>query len=194
MKKSDKKVLIDQLTEQFNSHQFFYFADDSSINVEGISKLRRMCFEKGVKYKVAKNSLIQKALEASNKNAEGIYPTLKGASAVMFSDGANTPAKIIKEFRGDGTRPVFKSAFVDEEIYTGDNNLMTLVNLKSRDELIGDVILLLQSPIQRVMGALKNHTENGAPTETPTPPSEEPTPTVEPTPDAPTEEATDIAA
>lgn len=156
MKKPEKKQLIDQLTEQFNNYNFFYFADDSSINVENISKLRRMCFEKGIPYKVAKNSLIQKALEASNKDAQGLFVSLKGSTAVMFSETANAPAKLLKEFRKDGTKPSLKSAFLDSEIYIGDNQLNVLASLKSRNEMIGDIIGLLQSPIQNVMSALLN--------------------------------------
>jgi len=154
MNKQEKKQVIDQLTEQFNQYNFFYFADDSSLNAESTSKLRRMCFEKGIPYKVAKNSLIKKALEASNKDASELFVSLKGASAVLFSETSNGPAKLIKEYRKDGERPILKSAFVDAEIYIGDNQLKALVALKSRNELIGDVIGLLQSPIKRVLGGL----------------------------------------
>jgi large subunit ribosomal protein L10 len=156
MNKSEKKQLIDQLTEKFNNYSFFYFADDSSLNVAAISQLRRMCFEKGIPYKVAKNTLIIKALEASNKNAEEIFGSLKGSTAILYSDTANAPAKLLKEFRKDGDRPILKSAFLDNEIYIGDNQLSVLASLKSRNELIGDIIGLLQSPIQTVIGALEN--------------------------------------
>ena len=100
------------------------------------------------------NSLIEKALKASNKNAEELFVSLKGASAVMFSETSNGPAKLIKEYRKDGKRPILKSAFVDAEIYIGDNQLASLVALKSRNELIGDIIGLLQSPMKRVLGGM----------------------------------------
>jgi len=156
MNKSEKKQLIDQLTEKFNNNTFFYFADDSTLNVAAVSKLRRMCFEKGITYKVAKNTLIIKALEASNKDASEMFASLKGSTAIMFSDTANAPAKLLKEFRQDAEKPALKSAFLDAEIYIGDNQLAMLASLKSRNELIGDIIGLLQSPIQNVIGALQN--------------------------------------
>ena len=157
MNKSEKKQLIDQLTEQFNNYSFFYFTDDSSLNVASISKLRRMCFEKGIPYKVAKNTLIIKAMEASNKDASEMFATLKGSTAIMYSETANAPAKLLKEFRKNGSdRPILKSAFLDSEIYIGDAQLAVLASLKSRNEMIGDIVGLLLSPIQNVIGALQN--------------------------------------
>lgn len=139
-----------------NTH--FYLTDTSGLTVEKTSKLRRMCFEKDVKIMVVKNTLLSKAMEKTgNPIYEPFHDTLKGTTAIMFSAVANAPAKIIKEFRiGGGDKPTVKSAWVEESVYIGANQLDTLANIKSKNEMIGEIIGLLQSPAKTVIGALKN--------------------------------------
>ncbi|MEM9991241.1 MAG: 50S ribosomal protein L10 [Bacteroidota bacterium] len=156
MTRAEKTQAIEQLKEKFGSTDFFYIADASTMTVEEVTKFRRACFEKGVEVKVVKNTLAKKALEATNedKGYEGIYDALKGPSALLFTDTANVPAKIIKEFRGDKEYPILKAAYIDTSVYTGDDQLEALASIKSKEELIGDVLMLLQSPMKNLVGAL----------------------------------------
>jgi large subunit ribosomal protein L10 len=157
MKKEEKDKIIDGLVENFKAYNNFYFTDISNITVEKANKLRRSCFSKNVKVKVAKNSLIKKALrKIDENNYNDLFVTLKGSTAIMFSDAANMPAKVIKEFRKTNDRPILKSAFIDSSIFTGDNQLDVLSALKSKNELIGEIIGLLQSPAQNVISALQS--------------------------------------
>jgi large subunit ribosomal protein L10 len=157
MKKEDKNKIIDSLVESFNSCNNYYFTDISNITVEKANKLRRSCFSKNVKVKVAKNSLIKKALlRIDENNFNELFGTLKGSTAILFSETANMPAKVIKEFRKTSDRPILKSAFIDSSIFTGDNQLDALASLKSKNELIGEIIGLLQSPAQNVISALQS--------------------------------------
>ncbi|MFA8451239.1 MAG: 50S ribosomal protein L10 [Bacteroidales bacterium] len=156
MTKEQKKQLIDSLAEQLTSYNNFYFADISELNAEDTSKLRRLCHKKEVKLTVVKNTLLRKALEQSNKDAEELFGTLKGNTSVMFCEVGNAPAKLIKEFRKESEKPILKGAFVEESIYVGDDQLEVLVNIKSKNELIGDVITLLQSPAKNVISALQS--------------------------------------
>jgi large subunit ribosomal protein L10 len=156
MKKEEKKVIIDALAEQLKQMPTFYLADVSGLNAENTSKLRRVCFEKKVKLVVAKNTLLKKALERNNFAETDIFKVLEGSTAVMFTEVANEPAKVIKEFGSQYGKPVLKGAYVQESLYIGAATLDALVNIKSRDELIGDVIGLLQSPVQRVISALQS--------------------------------------
>lgn len=157
MKKEDKDKIIDSLVESFKSCNNYYFTDISNITVEKANKLRRSCFSKNVKIKVAKNSLIKKALQKIDENNyNDLFVTLKGSTAIMFSEAANMPAKVIKEFRKTNDRPILKSAFIDSSIFTGDNQLDVLFALKSKNELIGEIIGLLQSPAQNVISALQS--------------------------------------
>jgi large subunit ribosomal protein L10 len=157
MKKEDKNKIIDSLVESFNSCNNYYFTDISNITVETANKLRRSCFDKNVKVKVAKNSLIKKALQKIDENSfNDIFSTLKGSTAIMFSETSNIPAKVIKEFRKKNDRPILKSAFIDASIFTGDNQLDALAALKSKNELIGEIIGLLQSPAKNVISALQS--------------------------------------
>ncbi|HKR04374.1 MAG TPA: 50S ribosomal protein L10 [Bacteroidia bacterium] len=157
MKKEDKDKIIDSLVESFKSCNNYYFTDISNITVEKANKLRRSAFGKNVKVKVAKNSLIKKALQKIDENSfNDLFVTLKGSTAIMFSDVANMPAKVIKEFRKTNDRPILKSAFIDSSVFTGDNQLDTLASLKSKNELIGEIIGLLQSPAQNVISALQS--------------------------------------
>lgn len=156
MTKAEKQVTIDALTSKFNESTFFYVADTSGLTVEQVSKLRRICFEKGIKLQVAKNTLIKKALVAGGKYTDEFEPVLHGTSAIMFSDTGNIPARVIKDFRGDKEIPKLKAAYIDSAIFVGDNQIDTLVALKSKEELIGEIIGLLQSPAKNVISALKS--------------------------------------
>lgn len=158
MKKEDKALVIDQLKEKFSESQFFYITDSSELTVEQVNKFRGLCFEKGVEMKVVKNTLVQKALEAVGTDGqyEELYGALKGPTALMFTNTANVPAKLIEEFRKTNEKPLVKAAYIDSSVFLGDESLKGLAALKSKEELIGDVIALLQSPAKNVISALKS--------------------------------------
>ena len=158
MTREDKSAVIDQLKDKFSSATFFYIADSSELNVEQINKFRGLCYEKGVEMSVVKNTLIKKALEAveSENNYDELYDALKGPSSLMFADVANSPAKVIEEFRKSFEKPVLKAAYIDSSIYLGDESLKALASMKSKEELIGDIVLLLQSPAKNVVSALNS--------------------------------------
>lgn len=156
MKSSDKKVIIDKLQEQIDSYNHFYLADISGLNAEVTSNLRRLCFNQNVKLVVVKNTLLRKALEKSNKNVEEIYDALKGNTSVMFTENANVPAKLIKDFSKKHKKPLLKAAYVEETVYMGENQLDALIAVKSKNELIADVVALLQSPMKTVIGQLQS--------------------------------------
>jgi large subunit ribosomal protein L10 len=159
MKKEDKGRIINGLTEQLKQYPHFYLTDIEALNAERTSKLRRECFKREVKFVLVKNTLLKKAMD----NVEGtdyseLYSVLKGNTAVLFANIANAPARLIKDFtkdvRGDDVKPKLKGAYVQEGIYT-EHDLEVLATIKSRDELIGDVIGLLQSPIKNLVSALQ---------------------------------------
>jgi len=158
MTRSDKGQMIEMLKEKFADSQYFYFADSSALTVEQINKLRGLCFEKGIEVKVIKNTLAKKALEAQGeeKGFAPLYETLSGPTTVFFADTANAPAKIIKEFRTTFDKPILKSAYIDSDVFIGDDQLEMLASLKSKEELLGEVITLLQSPAKNVISALKS--------------------------------------
>lgn len=156
MKREEKDEIINSLTEQLASFNNFYITDISSLTVEKANKLRRICFSKGVKLKVAKNTLIKKAMEKSGNTYESVFSALKGTSAIMFSEMGNVPAKIIKEFRRESDKPILKAAYIDSSVFIGDNQLDNLYNLKSKNELIGEIIGLLQFPAKNVISALQS--------------------------------------
>lgn len=159
MKRSEKQAIIDNLVQEINSYNHFYLADIADLNSEASTSLRRLCYQKDVKLVVVKNTLLKRALEASEKNAEELYDALKGNTSLMFSDTGNVPAKLIKDFRSKNKKlekPVFKAAYVEESIYVGEDQLEALINVKSKEELIGDVISLLQSPAKNVISALQS--------------------------------------
>jgi large subunit ribosomal protein L10 len=156
MKSSEKATIIDSLVEQINSSNHFYLADISELNAADTSDLRRICFKQNVKLVVVKNTLLRKALEKSEKQAEGLYEILKGSTSVMFTDQGNVPAKLIKDFRKKHPKPLLKGAFVEESVYIGDDQLEALVAVKSKNELIADVVALLQSPIKTVLSQLQS--------------------------------------
>lgn len=158
MRKEEKQQNIDILTEEFRNTEQFYLTDSSGLTVAEMNKLRRMCFEKGVTFKVAKNTFIKKALESIDNDYEEIYQLLHGTTAVMISDNANMPAKIIKDFRKQNAeKPVIlKGAWIGAAVFIGDDKLDDLIKLKSKEELIGEIIGLLQSPAKNVISALKS--------------------------------------
>jgi large subunit ribosomal protein L10 len=156
MTREEKNVAIQDLTETLKNNKNIYLADISGLDADASSRLRRLCFTRNVKIQVVKNTLLRKAMERSEMEFGGIYDQLKGNSSIMISETGNAPAKVIEEFRKKEDRPIFKAAYVEEAIYIGEENLNALVNLKSREELIGDVILLLQSPAKNVVSGLKS--------------------------------------
>ncbi|MCU0327544.1 MAG: 50S ribosomal protein L10 [Chitinophagales bacterium] len=156
MKKHEKQELIDNLAKRFEEAQYFYFIDESTLNAAQTSSLRRKAFESEIQYSVVKNTLIKKALEKSNKGSEELYSVLKGPTAVFFSSSSNAIAKMIKEYRKEKAKPELKAAYIDSDIFVGDDQLKSLINLKSKNELIGEIIGLLQSPIKNVVSGLQN--------------------------------------
>ncbi|HPE86673.1 MAG: 50S ribosomal protein L10 [Bacteroidia bacterium] len=157
MNRDEKQQHIDSLAEQLEANSYIYLTDTSELNAQTESNLRRMCNKKNVKLQVVKNTLLKKAMEKSQKDFSGIYPVLKGQTAMMFGEAGNSPAKLIKEFRKEGnTKPLLKGAYVEEMVYLGEENLETLVNIKSKNELLADVIFLLQSPARNLIGALQS--------------------------------------
>jgi large subunit ribosomal protein L10 len=156
MRKEDKNTIIQALTEQLTVNPNFYLTDISDLNAENTAKLRRLCFSRDIKLLVVKNTLLRKAMENSGKDMSELYDALKGATSVMFSETGNAPAKLIKEFRKTSNRPILKAAFVEEASYIGDDQLDFLVNVKSRLDLIADLVALLQSPAKNVIGALQS--------------------------------------
>ena len=156
MTRDEKNKIIDSLVATLSTYSSFYITDIEALNSEKSSKLRRLCFNKNVQIKVAKNSLIEKALGKMEGDFTQMLPTLKGSSAIMTAEIPNVPAKVIKEFRKTSDRPILKSAYIDSSVFVGDNLLDSLVALKSKEELVGDLIGLLQSPAQNVISALQS--------------------------------------
>jgi large subunit ribosomal protein L10 len=157
MTKDEKNKIIDSLVDSFNACSNFYVTDIATLNSEKTSKLRRLCYTKNIKINVAKNTLIKQALQKIDpENYKPLFPAFKGTSAIMFSETANLPAKLIKEFRRESDRPILKGAYIESSVFMGDNQLDALVGLKSKNELIGDIIGLLQSPAKNVLGALQS--------------------------------------
>ncbi len=156
MRKEEKNQLIDSITEQLNSNNTIYLADTSELNAEATSNLRRLCFKQDIKLMVVKNTLLKRAMENSEKDLEELYEALVGPTSLMFSEAGNAPAKLIKEFRKKAERPALKGAYVEEVSYLGDDQLEMLINIKSKNELIADVIALLQSPAKNVISGLQS--------------------------------------
>lgn len=158
MKKEEKSQVIDSLVEQLANNSHFYLTDVASLTAEKTSQLRRLCFKKNIKLLVVKNSLLQKAMErsAGKDYKEIIDNALKGSTAIMFSEVGSDPAKLIKEFRQKNDKPILKAAYVEESTYIGDNQLEALASIKSKNELIGEIIGLLQSPAKNVISGLKS--------------------------------------
>ena len=165
MNKEQKQEVIEALKSKFSQYSNFYITDTERLSVSQITTLRRHCFDKQVEMKVAKNTLIKKALESlDSEKYAGVYDSLQQVTALMFSESPKDPAVIISSFRKEqnGDRPVLKAAFLNGDIFVGDNQLINLTKIKTKNELIGEVIGLLMSPIQRVIGALQNRPETAA--------------------------------
>jgi large subunit ribosomal protein L10 len=168
MTKQQKNEVIEVLKEKFNQYSNFYITDTESLSVAQVTNLRRTCFNKQVELKVAKNTLIKKALESLDaEKYAGVYDSLHKVTALMFSDNPKEPALIISSFRKEAKseKPVLKAAYINGDVFTGDNQLTALTNIKTKNELIGEVIGLLQSPAKRVLAALLHHHESSASTE-----------------------------
>ncbi|MDR2223484.1 MAG: 50S ribosomal protein L10 [Flavobacteriaceae bacterium] len=156
MTREQKAVAIEDLKVKLADANILYIADISGLNADTTANLRRACFKANIKLEVVKNTLLAKAMEASDKNYEELPSTLKGNSAILIADVANAPAKVIKDFRKKSDTPALKGAYINEEVYVGDNQLDALVAIKSKEEVIAEIIGLLQSPAQRVISALQN--------------------------------------
>jgi large subunit ribosomal protein L10 len=156
MRKEEKTQLIEALAEKLNNVSSFYLTDISNLNVETTNKLRRLCFKRNIEVSMVKNTLLKKAMEKTGKEFEQLYDVLTGSTSIMFAEVAKDPAKLIQEFRKTSPKPILKAAYVQESIFVGDDQLTALINIKSKNELIGDVIWMLQSPMNNVMSALQS--------------------------------------
>ncbi len=156
MTREEKAIVIQDLTKQLADNPTIYLADISGLNAIETSALRRACFKANIKLAVVKNTLLEKAMEASEKEFGELPEVLKGNTSLMFSEVSNGPAKVIKNFRKKSKRPLLKGAFIEEAIYVGDDQLDALVSIKSKEEMIGEVIGLLQSPAKNVISGLKS--------------------------------------
>ncbi len=158
MTRDQKAQVFEDLKEKLSTAEYFYIADASTMSVAETNELRAAAYQEGVTIQVVKNTLARKALEsvANERNFDELYGTLHGPTAVMFTESAKAPAKVIKAFRKSHDRPILKAAYIDTAIYLGDDQVDALTKLKSREELIGDVIMLLQSPMQTLLGQIKS--------------------------------------
>ena len=156
MTREEKSRAITEITDVLSQNEIIYLTDISGLSSVETSNLRRMCFKSGVKLKVMKNTLLEKAMTSSDKDFGDLLETLKGNTSVMLSDIGNAPAKVIKDFRKKSDKPILKGAIIENDIYLGDEQLEILFAIKSKEEIIGDIILLLQSPAKNVISALKS--------------------------------------
>ena len=158
MTREEKTATIEELKEKFEKSPFFYVTDSSTLTVESVNKLRALLFEKGIEMRVVKNTLVKKALESApeDKNYAPLMDTLVGPTALMFTEVANSPARVIKEFRKDAKRPMIKAAYIDSAVFIGDEQIEILGKLKSKEELVGEIIGLLQSPARNVISSLQS--------------------------------------
>ncbi|MDR2841123.1 MAG: 50S ribosomal protein L10 [Paludibacter sp.] len=158
MKKEDKSIIIEQLKKTVGGYAHFYLADIGGLNAAETSELRQVCFKQDIKLVVVKNTLLRKALESSNLDCSEIYSALEGETSVLFSNTGNAPARLIKDFSGKSKskKPVLKAAYVEQSVYVGADQLDALINVKSKNDLIADLIALLQSPAKNVVSALQS--------------------------------------
>jgi large subunit ribosomal protein L10 len=156
MKREEKSQIIDSIIQDLAEYKHVYVTDMSDLTVETSNALRRLCFSKNVKLKVVKNTLLKRAMDASETDFSELYPVLEGSTSIMLSNINNAPAKVIKDFRGKKQKPLIKGAFVEENVYIGDNQIDALISIKTREELIGDIVGLLQSPARNVISALQS--------------------------------------
>ena len=156
MTKEQKAQYIEELTADLKDAGIFYLADTSELTVETINQLRRKCFQSNIELRVVKNTLLEKAMEnVTERNYGDLKAVLSGPTSVMFAEVGNAPAKVIKEFRKKNAKPILKGAYVEEAVYIGDDQIDALTSIKSKEELIGDIIALLQSPAKNVISGLK---------------------------------------
>jgi large subunit ribosomal protein L10 len=155
MKKEEKSSIINQIADTVKQYDNFYLTDIAGLNASQTGQLRAKCFKNDIKLMMVKNTLLQKALESLDTDFSELFPTLKGNTAIMFSNAANAPAKLINEYKKEGI-PALKAAYAQESFYIGAENLDALVHIKSKTELLGDVLALLQSPIKNVVSALQS--------------------------------------
>ena len=156
MNKEQKVKVVEELKDQLNDYKSIYLTDIAGLDAMQTSKLRRECFNSNVKLSVVKNTFLERAMSQSETDFGELKDLLKGNTTIMLSESGNSPAKVIKKFRKDGEKPILKGAFVDEAIYIGDDQIEALFNLKSKEEVIGEIITLLQSPAKNVISALKS--------------------------------------
>jgi len=156
MTKEEKHELVIALTEQMKEYGNFYITDTSDLTVAKINDIRRKCFESDITMQVAKNTLIKKAMEAAGGDFAPMFDVLKGSSSILFSKSATAPAKLIKQLRKKSDKPILKAAYIDSSIFIGDNQIDTLIALKSKEQLVGEIIGLLQSPAKNVISALQS--------------------------------------
>jgi large subunit ribosomal protein L10 len=157
MTRHEKDLLIDELVQMLTDKNVVYLTDASGLNSEATTTLRRECYKKDIRVRVVKNTLLRKAMERTEgRDYTGLYDVLKGQTALLVGDVGNAPARILKEFRKKHDMPLLKGAYVEEATYLGDNNLEALTNIKSKEEVLADVIALLQSPMKNVVGALNS--------------------------------------
>jgi large subunit ribosomal protein L10 len=156
MNKEEKVKVVEELKGQLNGYKSIYLTDIAGLDAMQTSKLRRECFNSNVKLSVVKNTFLERAMSESETDFGELKDLLKGNTTIMLSESGNSPAKVIKKFRKDGEKPILKGAFVDEAIYIGDDQIEALFNLKSKEEVIGEIITLLQSPAKNVISALKS--------------------------------------
>ena len=157
MNREEKNALIDSLAVKLADNNVIYLADTSGLTAEETTKLRGLCFKQNTTLTVVKNTLLEKAMQkVEGKDFGDMLNVLSGPTAIMFAETGNAPAKVIQAFRKKSEKPVLKAAFVEEAVYVGDENLQALVDIKSREELIGDIVMLLQSPMKNVVGALQS--------------------------------------
>ncbi len=156
MTREEKDQLVSELTEQINTSGVMYLADVAELDADTTSQLRRLCHKKDIRLRVIKNTLLKRALEAAEGDYAEFYGVLKGNTSVMFAEVGNAPAKVIKEFRKKADKPVLKGAYIEEMIYLGDDQVDFLTSIKSKEEVIADIIMLLQSPAKNVVSALQS--------------------------------------
>jgi len=156
MTREQKSIVIEDLTTQLSNANVVYLADVSGLNAETTSNLRRACFKANIEMSVVKNTLLEKAMEASSNDFGDLPSILKGNTSILIAESGNAPAKLIKEFRKKSDKPILKGAFIHQAVFIGDNQLDALVALKSKEEVIGEIITILQSPAKNVISALKS--------------------------------------
>lgn len=156
MRRDQKQQIVESIAQQIRENNHFYLTDTTGLDAQATSLLRRKCFEKNIELVVVKNSLLKRALEQLDNDYSELYDVLKGSTAIMFTEAGNAPAKLIKDFRKKAAIPALKGAYVMESVYVGDDQLDTLATIKSKEELIGDIVALLQSPMKNVVSALQS--------------------------------------